>query len=223
MLISDIILLIVVYTYVVAIFVIAEKLLKNKPTLSRKFVHIMVGNMIFIMPFFSSSYIMVWFLTLPITIAVFLLTEYSPIKVKNSVTKSGYALGLFFYAAIWTLLILIFPNDLWIVGLAIAALVYGDGFASLIGAKFGKIKYNLTGDNKTLEGSLTMFVVVSVMSVFVWMFYYSLGYHMPSFNFVAILGISGIATFAEAITPGGADNISLTVVTAFCYYLMSIL
>ena len=109
MLFSDIIALIIVYLYVVVIFLLAEKVLKSKPEVSRKFVHIMVGNMIFAMPFFSDPSILLWFITLPITIALFFLTEYSPITIHNSVTESGHALGLFFYAGIWSVLLLIFP------------------------------------------------------------------------------------------------------------------
>ena len=121
MIFTDIIALIVVYIYVAAIFVIAELVLKTRPEVSRKFLHIMVGNMIFAMPFFSDPWVMVWFLTLPITIGLFFLTEYSPVKIENSVTESGHALGLFFYALIWTILIAVFaiiapandPKLLW--------------------------------------------------------------------------------------------------------------
>ena len=142
MLFSDIIALIIVYLYVVVIFLLAEKVLKSKPEVSRKFVHIMVGNMIFAMPFFSDPSILLWFITLPITIALFFLTEYSPITIHNSVTESGHALGLFFYAGIWSVLLLIFPilldpNLLWIVALAIVPLVYGDGFAALVYTAMG--------------------------------------------------------------------------------------
>ena len=104
MIFSDILALIIVYVYVAVIFVIAEMVLKTRPEVSRKFLHIMVGNMIFAMPFFADPWTMVWFLTLPITIGLFFLTEYSPIKIENSVTESGHALGLFFYALIWTIL-----------------------------------------------------------------------------------------------------------------------
>ena len=71
MLFSDIIALVIVYLYVVVIFLLAEKVLKSKPEVSRKLVHIMVGNMIFAMPFFSDPSILLWFITLPITIALF--------------------------------------------------------------------------------------------------------------------------------------------------------
>ena len=75
MLTSDIIALIVVYAYVGIIFFLAEKVLKSKPEVSRKFLHIMVGNMIFAMPFFSDPWIMLLFITLPVTVALFFLTE----------------------------------------------------------------------------------------------------------------------------------------------------
>ena len=182
----------------------------------------MVGNMIFAMPFFSEPWIMIVFLTLPATIGTFLLTEYSPIKIQNSVTESGHALGLFFYSAIWTVLILVFPNYLWIVALAIVPMVYGDGFAALIGQKFGKVKYKVFGGEKSLEGSLTMFVITTVMSVFVWMVFMTIGYPMPQFNLWAILGISAIATICEALSYGGIDNLTVPALTSILYYLVTI-
>ena len=218
----DIIVLIVVYLYVIAIFIISEKVLKTRPEVSRKFLHIMVGNMIFAMPFFSEPWIMVCLLTLPASIGTFLLTEYSPIKIQNSVTESGHALGLFFYSAIWTILIIVFPNHLWIVALAIVPMVYGDGFAALIGQKFGKVKYKVFGGEKSLEGSLTMFVITTVMSVFVWMVFLTIGYSMPAFNLVAILGISAVATICEALSYGGIDNLTVPALTSILYYLVTI-
>lgn len=40
--------------------------------------------------------------------------------------------------------------------IAIVPMVYGDGFAALIGQKFGRVKYTVFGGTKSLEGSLTM-------------------------------------------------------------------
>ena len=223
MIFTDIIALIIVYVYVAIVFVVAEMVLKTRPEVSRKFLHIMVGNMIFAMPFFSDPWIMVWFLTLPITIALFFLTDYSPIKIENSVTESGHALGLFFYAGIWTVLIAIFSNHLWIFALAIVPMVYGDGFAALIGQKFGNIKYTVFGGQKSVEGSLTMFVITTVMSVFVWMVFTTIGYSMPEFNLGAILAISAVATICEALSYGGIDNLTVPALTSILYYLVTIL
>ena len=228
MLFSDIIALIIVYLYVVVIFLLAEKVLKSRPEVSRKFVHIMVGNMIFAMPFFSDPSILLWFITLPVTIVLFFLTDYSPITIQNSVTESGHALGLFFYAGIWSILIFIFPmmidpNLLWIVALAIVPLVYGDGFAALVGGKWGNIKYNVFGSEKTVMGSLAMFAVTAVLSVFVWVVYSSVGYHLPTLNIWYILGISAVATVCEAVSYGGIDNLTVPAVTSILYYIVSIM
>ena len=223
MIFTDIIALIIVYVYVIAIFLVSENVLKTRPEVSRKFLHIMVGNMIFAMPFFSNTWIMIIGLTLPASIGTFLLTDYSPIKIKNSMTESGHALGLFFYSVIWTILLIIFGNQIWIVALAIVPLVYGDGFAALIGQKFGKIKYTVFGGTKSLEGSLTMFVITTVMSVFVWMVFTSIGYPMPEFNIVYIIANSAIATVCEAISYGGIDNLTVPAVTSILYYLVVVL
>lgn len=217
----DIALLILVYIYVILIFAVSETLLKEKESVSRKFVHIMVGNMIFVMPFFASSTNMIWFLTLPITIAAFFLTKYSPIKIKNNVTESGHSLGLVYYAGIWTVLIYIFQDQLWIVSLAIASMVYGDGFASLIGQKFGRHKYKIT-EEKSVEGSITMFIVTFLAASIVIFFYNSIGYAVE-FNIAIILFISLIATIMEAVTPKGLDNITATSATAILYYVFLVI
>ena len=192
----------------------------------------MVGNMIFAMPFFSNTWVMVLGLTLPASIGTFLLTEYSPIKIENSVTESGHALGLFFYSAIWTVLLIIFTliapaGDskfyIWIVALAIVPMVYGDGFAALIGQKFGRLKYTVFGGQKSVEGSLTMFVITTVMSVFVWMVFASIGCAMPEFNIVYIMVISAVATICEALSYGGIDNLTVPALTSILYFLVAVL
>lgn len=129
---NDLIVLAIAYIYVIVIFVLSEFVLDLSPSISRKFLHIMVGNCVFIMPLFTNPYNAL-FITVPFTILTFLLTEYSPIKIDNSVTSSGHALGLLYYATTWTVLIILFPiNNLAIVALSIAAMCYGDGFAELL-------------------------------------------------------------------------------------------
>lgn len=212
--------LVIVYVYVCIVFVLSEKFLKHKPEVSRKFLHIMVGNCIFIMPFFVDPYVMVYFLTIPLTVFAFLLTKYSPIKIQNTATEAGHDLGLVYYAGIWTILLILLPNHLWIVALAIAAMVYGDGFASLVGQTFGKHQYNLTGDKKSIEGSVAMFFVIIIASFVVFAFYNAIGYpSTPAFNLPLVAILSLIATVVEAITPRGLDNVSVCMVTAILYYV----
>ena len=218
--ILDIFLLIIVYLYVIIVFVFSEKLLKNKESIKRKFVHIMTGNMIFLMPAFSDPIIMVYYLTLPITIGAFLISEYSPLKITNSVSKAGHGLGLVYYAGVWTLLLFIFNQNLLIVGLAMAPMVYGDGVASIIGEKYGRHKFTLTSDIKSIEGSLAMFITTLLISIFIWIFFSFLNYPLGGLNLTIILIISLIATITEAISYKGLDNLLVPIVSAILYYFV---
>ena len=112
-------------------------------------------------------------------------------------------------------------NLLWIVALAIVPLVYGDGFAALVGAKWGRIKYHVFGGEKSVAGSLAMLSVTAVLSVFVWVFYSAIGYTLPELNFWYILIISAIATLCEAISYGGIDNLTVPSVTSVLYFLVA--
>jgi phytol kinase len=213
----------ITFLYVGIVFFISEKVFNNESVFSRKFLHIMMGNLIFIMPFFSSNFVMAIFVTLPITIALFFITDYSPVKIIDSgTTKSGHNLGLFYYDLIWTILLLLFPNNLGIVALAIGSMAYGDGLASVIGGMFGKHIYNITGDSKTIEGSLAMFVAIFVSSLIITGFYMLVGASVPSFNLIKLFIIAAIATIVESLSIKGLDNISVPLSTAILYYLFTL-
>ena len=68
-----------------------------------------------------------------------------------------------------------------------------------------------------------MFVITSVMSVFVWMVFSSIGCTMPEFNIVSIFAISAIATVCEAISYGGIDNLTVPAITSILYYLVALI
>ena len=65
-------------------------------------------------------------------------------------------------------------------------------------------------------------VVTTVMSVFVWMVFTTIGYPMPNFNLLAILGISAVATICEALSYGGIDNLTVPALTSILYYLVTV-
>ena len=93
----------------------------------------------------------------------------------------------------------------------------------MLGQKFGRLKYTVFGGEKSVEGSLTMFVITSVMSVFVWVVFSSIGCTMPELNIVYILTISAVATVCEALSYGGIDNLTVPAITSILYYLVAVL
>ena len=214
--------LIITYVYVAVIFLISEKLLKNRPSIARKFTHIMVGNIIFLLPIFSGREVMTFLVACPILIFSFLMTKYSPIKIKNSITSSGHGLGLFYYAISWTVLAFLFYDQPYIIAVGIAAMSYGDGFASLIGGKFGKHKYKIFGETKSFEGSLAMFLVLVAM-LYLCLGYYAYiigGYPLNILNLYVVLIISALATVVEGISPKGTDNLTVCFVAVILYILL---
>jgi len=213
---SDIIGLAFVYAYVIILLLISEKILKKHPRISRKFLHIMVGNILFILPLFKTWWVITFLAAFPFVILTFLMSPYSPIKsVKDKLSESGHGLGLVYYSISWTVLALLFFDKPWIIAVGIAAMSYGDGMASLIGENFGKRKYNLTGDTKSIEGSLTMFIVL-ILTLGIVLTYYG----MP-FNFISLAVIAFVATLLEAITPRGLDNISSCFGAVITYILLT--
>ncbi len=94
---------------------------------------------------------------------------------------------------------------------------YGDGFAGLIGKKLGKNKFRFLGNKKSVEGSLTMFIFSFIITliVMIWMNGFS------TTNIYITLIVATLATFIEALTPLGLDNITVPVIsTLTTYYLI---
>jgi dolichol kinase len=213
---GDIIGLVLVYGYVILLLVLSEKVLKKYPNFSRKFLHIMVGNILFILPVFTSRWVMALLAAAPFIILTFLMSPSSPLKFKDRISTSGHGLGLVYYSISWTVLALIFFDQPWIIAVGIAAMSYGDGMAALIGKQYGKIKYNISGDEKSLEGSLTMFLVLMAALGIVLVYY-----GVPaSITVIAIVAL--VATIFEAVTPKGLDNLTACFSAVISYILLTI-
>ncbi len=198
---SDIIGLILVYGYIALLLIISEKVLNKYPTFSRKFLHIMVGNVLFILPLFTSQFVIAFITAAPFIILTFLMSPYSPIKLHDRISSSGHGLGLVYYAISWTVLAFFFFDQPWIIAVGIATMSYGDGMAALIGERYGKHKYKIFGDKKSFEGSIAMFLVL-IATLGVVLAYY----HVTIVSIFIIPLVALVVTVFEGITPKGLDN-----------------
>ena len=218
MLSNEVIGWVLVYGYVATLLVISEKLLKRYPVFSRKFLHIMVGNILFILPLFTSQFFITFVVAAPFIFLTFLMSSYSPIKFNDRISSSGHNLGLVYYSVSWTVLAFIFFDQPWIIAVGIAAMSYGDGMAGLVGEKIGKHKYNLFGDTKSYEGSITMFLVLNIT---MWLV---LGYyHVSLSNLFIIPLVALVATIFEGITPRGLDNLTACFSAVGTYILLTLI
>lgn len=83
----------------------------------------------------------------------------------------------------------------------------GDGFAALVGKRFGKrhIKLKFADHRKTVEGSLAMFLTSAVSVAAVLMAHGHAG--VWACILVPVAG-AGVTTFVEMITPNGMDTVT---------------
>ena len=156
---SDLVGVVAVYVYVAVLIIFTEKIFSKKyPVQSRKFLHIMTGNIAFILPLFETSWIMAFIAAGPFILFTFLMSPYSPIKsIRGKTSEAGHGLGLVYYAITWTVLAYVFFDHRVVIAMGILAMSYGDGLASLIGIKYGKQKFTVFRDTKSYVGSLSMF------------------------------------------------------------------
>ena len=103
MLNGDISGVLLVYIYVAILLIVTEKLLDKLPTeYSRKVLHIMVGNIAFLLPIFQTKEVMVFLAAGPFILFTFLMSQHSPIKsMKGKTSEAGHGMGLVYYAIAW--------------------------------------------------------------------------------------------------------------------------
>jgi phytol kinase len=221
MLSGDVSGVLLVYIYVAILLIITEKFLDKWPEVSRKVLHIMVGNIAFLLPIFNNSWVMAFVAAGPFIFFTFLMSPYTPIKsIKGRTSAAGHSMGLVYYAITWTILAYLFFDNMVIIAIGILAMSYGDGFASIIGIRFGKKKYNVFGDEKSYIGSFAMFVFTFITTVVALIYY---GISLSSDVVLVLLGIAFVAAVVEGLTPKGLDNLSVPFVAAFLYWFVFIL
>jgi len=212
---------IVSFAYIALVIVCAKLFEKKEKEISRKFIHIMLGNWWIIAMFFFDN---VWFASFgPALFVIINYLSYKKdlIKVMEREEQDGF--GTVYYAL--SLLILtilsfgIYKNpSLGLIPTLVMA--YGDGFAAIIGKKTKSKKYKLSDTKKSFAGSLTMFIISFVLiggylafvnnSVFWSNSHWSLISAMMAF----------VVTAVEAFSGKGWDNITVPISTVLLLILI---
>jgi phytol kinase len=229
----DIILLALCYAYVLVVIVVSGKVTKlfgSSGKYSRKFLHVMIGNLSFIIPFFNLNSFPLnfpFFIAAPFILITFLATPYSSnhtlgqrLKGLTGITEKGHHLGLVYYAVSYTLLALFFASKPYVIAAGVLPMAYGDAAAAIVGEKYGKLQYYVFA-KKSLEGSAAMFLV-SFLSIEASLLFFSTLYSLPLFTLsVAALVVASVATLAEALSPLGFDNLTVPLIGASVFLLFS--
>ncbi|MHA2281401.1 MAG: diacylglycerol/polyprenol kinase family protein [Promethearchaeota archaeon] len=205
---------------VVQINAVIQKSGKLDQVITRKIVHIFAGPVYCISWLFFSGTIFSRFIALIVPgffILTFVMIGTGRMKNENmvkSMSRTGDPKellgGTLHYAIIMVIFTILWfyypanPSGLIIVGV----LAGGDGIADIVGRKYGgEKKFGLGGSQKTLKGTLGMFigsVLTSLILVLIFLI------ERPEFNLamliLPILIISAVCTVVEALAPKGHDN-----------------
>lgn len=198
----------IVAVWVLFILAIAwgvNRLADKDPEIVRKIVHIGTGNVI----------LLAWWLNIPASVGITasilasvltLLSYRFPILPGiNSVGRQS--LGTFFYSVSFGILVACFwyLQQPQYAALGILVMTWGDGFAALIGQRFGKHKYKVLGSQKSWEGSLTMILVSFLVSFLVLL---SVQGNIWQTWIVSLI-VAMVATALEAFSFLGIDNLTV--------------
>jgi phytol kinase len=217
------------YLYIIAIILVTTKIKDRlSANFSRKFLHIMIGNFIFVIPFFTLRTFPLsfpFFVAAPFILVTFLFSPLSPVDLSSKIsglaeiTGEGHKFGLVLYAISYSILALFFSTRPYIIAAGILPMAYGDAAASLIGQKLGLHKYNVFG-TKSLEGSMAMFITcISGLLACVLFFSYLHPISISTFA-MASLGVAAVATACEALTPRGFDNLTVPLCSAVVFLFL---
>ena len=232
-LLQNVALLAVCYAYVSICIVVsgkASRLFGFSSKSSRKLLHVLIGNLAFLIPLFTLNTIPLnfpFFVAAPFILVTFLASPYSPARSLSArlegltgITGEGHRLGLFYYAVSYTVLALFFASKPYIIAAGILPMAFGDASAAIVGEKYGRHQYRVF-TKKSLEGSAAMFLV-AFFSLEASFLLFSVLYSLPMLVLTeAALVVALTTTLAEALSPLGFDNITVPMLGALAFLLLT--
>lgn len=206
--------LVVSFLYIGLVIIGARPFEKMGKEASRKFIHIMLGNWWIIAMYFFTN---VWTAMIgPIAFVIINYLSYKNNLIKVMERDEQDGLGTVYYALSLLILVIVAFGIYKQPALGLVptlVMAYGDGLAAVIGKKIKSKKYKLGETKKSFAGSLTMFVISTLLIgahlAFNLGTTFWLGTHWPIVACLAGFAITAL----EAVSGKGWDNITVPVAT----------
>jgi phytol kinase len=200
------------------VFGIAELLYHKaniKVELTRKFVHVGCGLIALLFPIMLSNHWFVLFLSTSFLIILALSTKYKMLQSINGISR--YSVGsLAFPIAIYLCYVAFaYYESRILFYLPILILAICDPLAALVGKRWPLGKYSTTKESKTLMGSAAFFV----SAVLITLLLMYLLHDNTHYQILAAMLIALVATFTEAVSKNGYDNINVPTIVLFAYLI----
>jgi phytol kinase len=215
------------YGYVLLMIFVSERLggvTNVSRKAARKFLHAMIGNLPFVIPFFEWR-LAPFLVSAPFIAVTFVASPYSPfqdlrgrLRGLSDLTEEGHHLGLILYAVSYSLLALLFAPKPIVIAAGVLPMAYGDSAAALVGERYGR-RLRLLG-GKSLVGSITMFSA-SFLSITVGLVFFSFFYPFrASEKIVHAVAVAVVVTLVECLSPKGFDNLTVPLLGAATFLIV---
>ena len=214
---SDWIALVIAFVYVSLILALGEGLrreLKLGVEFTRKFVHIGVGMVAFLLVALFQN----WQFAIipPLVFIVVNLISYRRQIFSGMETGLKGQFGTVYFPVSFAILIPILWQFPAILVTSLMPMTWGDAFAAIIGKRFGAHTYSAMGQTKSIEGSLAMFVFSFVAVTLTFLIFYA---PLTTSLIVGIV-VALVTTMVEAFSPWGLDNLTVPIASAILLMLL---
>ena len=196
---------------------IARKGLKLSPELTRKFVHVMVGILVSLAPFFLDTTTPVILLGILFTILNYVALQKDSFKGMHTTQRVSY--GTVYFPIAFTLLVILFwDRNIVIFVIAMLILAFSDTMATILGEKVNsQHKFTLWHDQKSWPGSLAFFLTTLLVVMLGFPIYSDLAGHfaLPLKHLIGMsIFVALVSSVGEAVSKRGSDNLTLTLTAA---------
>jgi uncharacterized protein (TIGR00297 family) len=207
----------IIITFFIGLAEIARKVLKLSPEFSRKFVHVMVGILVSLAPFFLQSSTPVILLGVIFTILNYVALKKDSLKGMHTTERVSF--GTVYFPIAFTLLVIMFwDRNIVLFIVAMLILAFSDTAATVIGERINsKHKFILWYDKKSWPGSIAFFLMTLLVVMGAYPIYSNIINNppLPLHHLVTMAFFTAfVATVGEAVSKRGSDNLTLTLTAA---------
>jgi phytol kinase len=183
---------------------------------TRKFIHIAVGMWAYGMVLLFERR---EFAIIP-SLAFIAINAFSYWKGTFKAMETGEKgqLGTIYFPVSFTVITWLFWDQPALLVASLMPMTWGDAFAAIIGQRFGKRRFSIGKIQRSLEGSLTMFLIGWPATFIPLLLFPSSGLNLSSAVVAALTAFA--AAVVEAITPLGIDNLTVPAISAIVLALI---
>ncbi len=174
----------------------------GKPEHTRKLVHLGGSAIGVFLPLLVRSTLVAFVLTIGLSLLFFVTAKGKVLRSVGGIARSSR--GSEYYPLAVFLVFVLAGDDYWRYLAALLTLGIADAFAALVGSEYGRVRYRVEEESKSVEGSL-VFLVVAFLAIHLPMLLLT-DLDRPTVVLSALL-VALVVTGFEAISLRGADNL----------------